>query len=60
LIDLGYEPDPVTGKLKRRQKWHTFRGTRRKAEDALTDLLMAVSGGVYVDASKMTLGEWLS
>jgi integrase len=59
ILDLGYEPDPVTGKLRRKQKWHTVRGTRKQAEDRLTDLLKDVKDGTYVDASKITLGEWL-
>src|SRR5688572_8110294 len=59
VIDLGYQVDPKTGKPKRKQKWHTFRGTRKKAEDKLTDLLKAVNDGVYVDSSKITLGQWL-
>jgi integrase len=60
ILDLGYEPDPKTGKIRRKQKWHTVRGTRKQAEDKLTDLLKAVKDGGYVDASKMTLGEWLT
>src|SRR6185503_13737785 len=60
ILDLGYEPHPETGKLRRRQKWHTFRGTRKQAEDRLTDLLKTVKDGAYVDASKITLGEWLT
>jgi integrase len=59
IIDLGYQPDPITGKPKRKQKWHTFRGTRKDAEKRLTDLLNAVDKGTYVDSSKMTLGQWL-
>ena len=60
ILDLGYEPDPTTGKLRRRQKWHTFRGTRKKAEDRLTELLNAVRTDQYVDPSKTTLGQWLT
>jgi integrase len=60
ILDLGYEPNPETGKLRRKQKWHTFRGTKKDAEDKLTDLLKAAKDGSYVDASKITLGEWLT
>jgi len=60
ILDLGYEPDPRTGKLRRKQKWHTFRGSRKKAEEKLTELLETVRTGQYVDPSKTTLGEWLT
>jgi len=59
ILDLGYDPDPGTGKLHRRQKWVTFRGTRKQAEKKLASLLNAVNDGVFVEPSKMTLGEWL-
>jgi integrase len=59
IIDLGYQPDPVTGKPKRKQKWHTFRGNRKDAEKKLNELLTALDHGTYVDSSKLTLGEWL-
>ena len=29
VLDLGYAPDPETGKPRRQQKWHTVRGTRK-------------------------------
>ena len=56
---LGYEPDPATGKVRRWQKWVTFRGTRRKAEAKLTALLGAADGGTFVEPSKLTLIGWL-
>ena len=59
ILDLGYEPHPETGKLRRRQKWHTFRGTRAEAEKKLTALLGTLDAGTYVDTTKITLGEWL-
>src|SRR5262245_18902705 len=60
IIELGYQTDPKDPtKLRRKQKWHTFRGTKKQAQDKLTDLLKAVKDGQYVDASKITLGEWL-
>ena len=45
VLDLGYQADPKTGLIKRRQKWHTVRGTRKDAENRLTDLLKAVKDG---------------
>jgi integrase len=60
VLDLGYEPHPKTGKIRRRQKWHTFRGTRKQADDKLAELLNTVRTGQYVDASKLILGAWLT
>jgi integrase len=59
ILDLGYEPD-AAGILKRRQKWHTFRGTKKQAEDKLTELLNTVRTDEYVDPSKLTVGQWLT
>ena len=42
ILDLGYEVNATTGKRKRRQKWHTFHGPRKKAEEKLTELLETV------------------
>jgi hypothetical protein len=60
ILDLGYQPDVVTGLRKRKQQWSTFRGTRKQAEDRLTELLNGVRTGQHVDPSKMTPGEWLT
>ena len=45
IIDLGYQLDPDTGLQKRKQKWHTFRGTKKQAEDRLNELLGGVRTG---------------
>ena len=60
ILDLGEVLDPATGRTKRRQKWHTFYGTKKQAEGKLTDLLGAVRNDAYVDPSKLTLGQWLT
>lgn len=60
ILDLGYEPDPNTGKLRRKQKWHTFRGNKKGAEDRLAELLNDVRTDTYVDPSRLTLGQWLT
>lgn len=61
ILDLGYQPDPKDpGKLRRKQKWVTFRGTKAKAEEKLRELLGTVDKGQYVEPSKMTLGTWLA
>jgi len=59
ILDLGFEPDPVTGVPKRKQKWVTFRGTKKQADAKLTELLGAANDGTFVEPSKITLGAWL-
>ena len=49
--------DPLTG--KRRQQWHTVRGTKRDAEKALREIQFSLEKGNYVKPNKITLGEWL-
>jgi len=56
VVDIGQ--DPETG--KRRQQWHTIRGSKRDAQRALREMLTAVEAGTYVKPSKLSLGEWLS
>jgi len=60
VLDLGYQADPDTGLRKRKQKWITFRGTRKQAETKLTDLVRDANKGEFVEPSKLTLGEWLT
>jgi integrase len=59
ILELGRTVDPATGKTKRVQKWISFRGSRRKAEKKLTELLGAVDGGTFVEPSRVTLIDWL-
>ena len=42
-LEFGYQPHPDTGKPKRVQKFVTFHGTKRQAQDKLIDLLGAVN-----------------
>lgn len=44
---------------RHKQKWVTFRGTRRQAERTLRELLGEVDNGKFVEPSKLTLGAWL-
>jgi integrase len=60
IFDLGYQVDSTTGKAMRKQKWITFRGTRKQAEAALTEHVRAANRGEFVEPSKATLGEWLT
>jgi integrase len=50
--------DPVTGKRKRR--WHSFCGTKRQARVECARLISDIQGGTYVDASKITVAEYLA
>src|SRR5436853_5857057 len=59
IVNLGYQMDPTTGLKRRKQHWQTIRGTRREAETALTNLLKSLDSGTHVDASTITLGQWL-
>ena len=55
----GHVRDPETGISKRVQKFITFRGTKRKAQDKL-DGPAAAKHGEFVEPSKMTSGAWLT
>ena len=59
VLDLGYEVDSETGLRKRRQKWITVRGTKRDAERKLAELVHRADSGIFIEPSKVTVGEWL-
>ena len=59
ILELGYQPDPKTGAMKRKQKWITFRGNQRQAEKKLAELVNAHNNNELVEPSKVTVGEWL-
>jgi integrase len=60
VFDLGYAIDPATGQRRRRQKRVTFRGTKKAAQDHLTELLRAANRREYVERTALTTGEWLA
>lgn len=73
ILDFGYHEvvdpqtgqpvlDPRTGKPKRqrKQKWVTFRGSRRDAEIKLNELVRDVHRGEFVETTKLTFGQWLA
>jgi integrase len=60
ILDLGYRTDPATGIRRRRQKWVTFRGTKKEAQAHLTELLRAANRGEFVETTKITVGQWLN
>jgi integrase len=49
--------DFATG--KRRRKWHSFKGTKRQAQDERTRLLAEIKAGAYVEPSKATFAQFL-
>lgn len=54
VLDLGRDPGG-----KRRQKWHSVRGTKKDAERELAKLVHALNTGDYVEPAKLTLAEYL-
>lgn len=44
---------------KHKQKWVTFHGTRKQAEQKLVELTGEVHRGEFVEPSKVTVGAWL-
>ena len=59
VLDLGRGPDG-----RRKQRWHSVKGTRDDAEGALVRLLRSLQTGEYVEPSKLTvkfyLERWLA
>lgn len=53
-FDVGR--DPLTG--KRQTRFHTFRGTKKEAEDERIRLLHTVTHGTYIDPSKLTVAQF--
>jgi hypothetical protein len=49
--------DPLTN--KRKQKWHSFRGTRKEALAERVRLLHEANEGTYVEPDKITVGQWI-
>ena len=49
--------DPSTG--RRRRKWHSFAGTKRQAQIECARLISGLNGGLYIEPSKITVGQFL-
>jgi integrase len=49
--------DPATGRRKR--KWHSYKGTKRQAENERTRLIQEMNAGSYIVPSKATLAAYL-
>jgi integrase len=43
----------------RKRKWHSFKGTKREAQDECARLISAMKEGAYVEANKLTVGQYL-
>jgi integrase len=56
-IILDFGKDPATG--KRQQKWHTFKGTKRQAQDECARLIASMKGGTYLEPSRVMLSQFL-
>ncbi len=54
VIDLR---DPQSG--ERRRKWHSFRGTKRQAQDECARLIHALRSSTYVETTKETVAAFL-
>jgi integrase len=45
---------------KRRRKWHSFKGTKRQAQDECARLITAIRGGTYHEPAKTKVREYLA
>lgn len=57
-LELGYVTDPETGLTRRVRKFLTFHGTKKEAQEHLTDLLHDVKHGTFIAPHKRTVGQW--
>jgi integrase len=55
VIDLGR--DPETG--ERRRRWHSFVGTKRRAQDEAARLITELKAGTAVEPTKLTVAAFL-
>ena len=54
VVDLGRD---ATG--KRKQKWHTVKGTKKEAEAELSRIQNEINSGEYIEPSRMLVSEYL-
>jgi len=59
VLDEGKQIDPKTGKLKRKQVSLSVKGTKKQAEEKLTELQRQIDTGTFVKPSKTTLAEFV-
>ncbi len=56
-ITIELPKDDITG--KRRQKYYTFKGSKKEAEKFLTEKLRELDTGTLIENTKMSFGEYL-
>jgi integrase len=54
IVDVGRDADG-----KRRQRWHSVKGSKRDAEREMAKILHEMNTGSYVEPAKITVGEYL-
>ena len=54
VFDLGRDEEG-----KRRQRWHSVRGTKKDAERELARLMNEINLGAYVEPSRMLVRDYL-
>lgn len=54
ILDIGQDNEG-----KRRQKWHSVKGTKKDAEKEMARLLTELSTGSYMEPSKLTVSKYL-
>ena len=54
MFDLGRDEEG-----KRRQRWHSVRGTKKDAERELARLMNEINLGAYVEPSRMLVRDYL-
>ena len=54
VLDIGHDEAG-----KRRQRWHSVKGTKRDAERELAQLINELNTGAYVEASRLTVSAYL-
>lgn len=54
IVELGRDANG-----KRKQKWITVKGTKKKAQSELNQLLVSLDQGTYVEPTKQTVAEFL-
>jgi hypothetical protein len=45
---------------KRKRKWHSFKGNKKEAQIECARLITEMSDGKYVEASKLTVEQWIT
>src|ERR1700722_16094882 len=54
ILDIGNDLDG-----RRRQKWHSVKGTKKEAEDELARLINELRNGIYVETGKTSIKDFL-